>query len=148
MKPRASYRQDNSHFHFFNANPKGYLGEGDCVYRAVSLFLQQGWEKTVVDLCKSAIQKGLSPHGMKNVEAYLKQLGYSKQPMPRKTNGKKYTVAEFAAMQPDDRETFVLASLANHLTCITPSHRIFDTWDCGDYCVGNYWTRKAFNPFE
>ena len=33
---KPSYRQDNEHFYFYNANPKNKLAAGDCVVRAIS----------------------------------------------------------------------------------------------------------------
>ena len=74
------------------------------------------------------------------LQAYLKNLGLTKSPSPRKTDGRKYTLLEFAQEFTKSKGTYVI-KISNHLTCVQNGY-ICDTWDCSNYCVGNYWKIK------
>lgn len=131
---------DHETFHFFNLNPFGKRA-GDCVIRAVSAFLQLGWETTYRELADNGIKNGYIVNDDENYQMYLAQKGYEKHKQPRKPNGNKYTAQEFCKEIAKPGHEYVLR-LANHLTYVGPDRRIWDTWDCCYKTVGNYWEKQ------
>lgn len=132
-----TYRQSNDHFTFHNENPKNCVTTGDCVIRAIAFATGKGWDKTFTDLCAIGLKMKRMPNADKVYGEYLKQLGYEKMKQPRKSDNTKYTVKEFA--QAASRTGTYVIRVANHVT-VVKNRKIIDTWDCGDKCVGNYWT--------
>lgn len=124
-----------------NPNPKKLTG--DCVIRAISLALGQDWETTYKDLCELGYNNYLMPNDKKNFAEYLKSKNCTKMAMPKKPNGRKYKVSEFADKFTTDDETFknnngYIVQICNHLTYIKQG-TLYDTWNCGNKCVLNYW---------
>ena len=134
---KASYRQDNEHFHYHNENPKNRLTSGDCVIRAISYVSGFSWDSVYASLCDIGFRLKMMPNDKKVFEEYLKQIGFTKFASPRKLDGTKYTVKEFMENNSDAK---MIISVANHLTAID-NGKIIDTWDCGYKCVGNYWMK-------
>lgn len=136
---KVKRRCDTETFHFTNVNP---LNEstGDCVVRAISVFLGMNWEDTYRALAEYGMLYGRMLNCRENYVPYLAELGFEKQRMPRKPNRGKYTVAEFCE-QIAERGKCYIVSMANHLTFVGPDKRIWDTWDCSYKTVGNYWVR-------
>lgn len=130
---------DNETFHWFNANPKGRR-TGDCVVRAISKFLCFSWERTYQELVDWGIEHATAMDCPETYEKFLLSLGWEKEAQPRKEDGKKYTASEFCKQIAKPGYVYIL-SLANHLTYIGPDNRIWDIWDCGEKCVGNFWSR-------
>lgn len=131
---------DNETFHFHNENPKGRC-TGDCVTRAISAFLEQTWKDTFMELAVYGCKRATDMDCPETYGPYLEMKGYEKQKMPRRFGGKRYTAAEFCKELAEPGKRYIL-SLAGHLTYIGPDCRIYDTWDCGAKCVGNYWVRN------
>ncbi len=69
----------------YNNNPKQNK-TNDCVIRSISLALNKSWEDVYRDLCNLGCKKALMPNDNKTWQAYLKQLGYTKEKMPKKLN--------------------------------------------------------------
>lgn len=132
-----TWRQSNDHFTYHNENPKNSKSSGDCVIRAIAFATGNGWDKTFTDLCALGLKMKAMPNDNKVFRAYLKQLGLEQMPQPRKSDNTKYTLKEFA--KASSRTGTYIISVANHLT-VVKNRKIIDTWDCGEKCVGNYWT--------
>lgn len=130
---------DTDTFHFLNVNPKG-VRAGDCVVRAMSVFLDWSWETTYQELANLGMKTGYIINDDENYQSLLSELGFKKQRQPRKIVGLKYTAAEFC-MDIAETGKMYLLRVANHLTVVGPDKRIWDTWDCGYKTVGNYWVR-------
>lgn len=130
---------DTETFHFLNVNPKG-VRAGDCVVRAMSVFLDSSWIATYRSLANLGMRTGYIINDDENYQHLLAQLDFKKQRQPRKAGGTKYTAAEFCK-EIAETGNFYLLRLANHLTVVGPDRRIWDTWDCGYKTVGNYWVR-------
>lgn len=120
----------------YNNNPKQNK-TNDCVIRSISLALNKSWEDVYKDLCNLGCKKALMPNDNKTWQAYLKQLGYTKEKMPKKLNNKRYTLQEFADKIAKENFIYII-SIAKHLTVIK-NKKLYDTWDCSYKCVGNYW---------
>ena len=130
-------RKDTDVFKYTNVNPKGWKTTGDCVVRAIACATNQAWDDVYEALCQIGAAMKRMPNDDKVYTNYLQKLCIPKSPQPRKPNNKKYTIEEFAKYsRPND--TYIIRT-ANHLTVIK-NGKIHDTWNCGDYCVGNYWT--------
>lgn len=133
MKP--TYRQDTKYFEYHNENPRGLKSAGDCVVRALAFALNMSWDEVFEELCDIARELKRMPNDDKVFETYLEKRRWFKNPQPRKPDGRKFTVQEFAKLHP--KATYIIR-VASHLTVVKEG-KIHDTWNCGDCCVGNYW---------
>ncbi len=124
-------------FKQFNANPKQWKREGDCVVRALCVALDQTWEETYKELFELGLKKCTMPNSKSTYEAYLKQKGWIKNKMPRHDDGSRYTIRQLAKEYPTMK---AVVSVANHLTYLEYG-TLIDTWDCSMKSVGNYWTK-------
>lgn len=135
---KPSYRQDNGHFCFYNANPKNKLSAGDCVVRAISFASELDWDTVYTGLCEIGMKMKMMPNDRKVFDKYLDEIGFIKMKTPKDAYGYRYTAEQFARRNPN---MLAILSLANHLTVIK-DRKIVDTWDCDYYCVGNYWVKR------
>lgn len=110
----------------------------DCVIRAISLATGKSWIEVYDGLC--AIGRALYrvPNEKIVYERYLKEIGWTKKPMPKKPDGKRYTAREMIRLVPN---TTMVVVVANHNTCIKDG-KIHDIWDCGDKSVCNYFIKE------
>ena len=144
MKLQEKYPETNS-FHWHNANPKGKITT-DCVLRAISEASGVDYNTIVMNQAEYLCKTGVDPRdGGKGMDGFLKLLGYVKHRQPRKFNNKKYTGKEFC-------KTFkyydnIIANIGgNHVVCIKKHQnklKVWDTWDCTDKCVGNFWVKEC-----
>jgi hypothetical protein len=123
---------------------------GDCVVRAIMKATGQTWLTTYKELCAIGEQNYSMPNDKTTYEKYLEAKGWLKQKMPKQgivgirmmggvkgsyQTYKRYTVVEFADENP--KGTYII-SVANHMTVLV-NGELFDTWNCGNKSVGNYW---------
>lgn len=123
-------------FENYNANPFKKK-TGDCVIRAVCVALKENWEDTYKGMFEVAMKTGYAVSCKENYAEYLKQKGYEMKKMPKKINGKRYTLKEFIEELANPKKNYVV-NLANHLTCIEKG-TLVDIWNCSKKSVGNYW---------
>lgn len=133
----AEYRKSNEHFTFHNENPKGKLRAQDCVIRALG-YANDGWDNVFNDLCKIGFELKNTLNSDEVMEKYLELKGWVKQKQPRKSNGKKYTIQEWTKK---NKNGIIIVRMSGHVSVID-NDKIIDTWDCGDCCLGNYWTKN------
>lgn len=133
----ASYRQSNDHFTFYNENPKGKLRAQDCVIRALG-YVEGGYDKVYKELSDIGFELKDANNSDDVIEEFLLRKGWTKWKQPKKENGKKYTVVELGKELPED---LIVCNVTGHMTVIDKGI-IIDTWDCGDCCVGNFWTKE------
>lgn len=131
----ASYRNSKGRFVFHNENPKGRVSAEDCVIRAIAKTTGKSWEEVLTGLFEVALKVKDVPSAKAVFQKYLEKQGYPTQRQPRKTNGTKYTVEEFATKF---EEGAYIITVANHLTCVIDG-KCYDTWDCTSKSVGNFW---------
>lgn len=131
----ANFRKSKGCFVFYNANPAGKLSAGDCVIRAIAKATNESWDKVFLGLCAVGLELKDVASSKPVYTRYLQNLGYHMQRQPRKYDNTKYTTEEFA--QRFNSGTYIV-SLANHLSVII-NGKIYDTWDCSNKSVGNYW---------
>ena len=129
----ATYRQDKGRFRFYNENPKSLVSASDCVVRAIAKATGISWDEVYQNLCLVGLRVKDMPSSKRVYRRYLNNISkMEKQPW---NGNRKYTLTEFA--EEFNRGTYVV-SIANHLTVIIDGF-IYDTWDCSQYTVGNYW---------
>lgn len=134
---KPKWRQDTETFKYHNENPKNSKSAGDCVVRAIATATGRAWDDVYEDLCKLGAKMKMMPNDDKVYRKYLENIGLTKSPQPRKSDNTKYTVEEFAKFSRYN-DSYII-SVANHLT-VVKHNKIYDTWNCGHKCVGNYWT--------
>lgn len=128
-------------FHYHNENPFGKK-TGDCSYRAIGLATGYGWNKAVVTVALWMVKTGQTLSSGVEVDSCIKEFGnWVKHPMPKHPDGTRYTIEQLINEVKKEKNP-VLVSCANHLTVIKGG-KIWDTWDCGYKCVGNYWTLEG-----
>ena len=136
---RRNIPEDTQCFHFYDANPKGKI-TGDCVIRAIALATDQSWDKVLTDLFQLSLKYKQTMGRPEIYDRYLKSLGFVKPPMLRKSDRSRYTGEEFCQLDICSDQTVIIHIGSHHLSCVHKG-RIWDTWDCSEYCVGNYWTK-------
>lgn len=134
----AEYRKSKGCFIFHNENPRGLLRSNDCVIRAIAKATGKDWDEVFEQLAIIGLELKDVVNSKPVYDKYLQQLGYPMQKQPRKSNNTKYTAAEFA--KKFNKGRYVI-SLANHLSVVVDG-KIYDTWNCSDKSVGNYWEVK------
>ena len=119
-----------------NPHPKGKK-IGDCVIRALAIADNKNW----IDVYKDLIGVGLKIYDMPNskpvYEYYLETQGWKKQPMPRHPSGKRMKLSEFIDQNPDIE---FVANVIKHMATVKYG-KLFDTWNCGHKCIGNYFLK-------
>ena len=138
-----SCRQNNNHFQFYNANPEGYVREGDCITRAIATVLDKPWREIIVEQGNFALENSRSFGSQVVKDLIMDKYDYVKMPEPHKSNGKKYTVEEFCFwLTRNGGRKPVLVSVNHHMTAlkiIDGRYKIFDTWDCGYMIVRGFY---------
>lgn len=124
----------------YNANPM-LRKTGDCVIRAICTALDKPWKEVYKGMFDIAMETGYAISCKENYKLYLEQQGYEMCKMPKRENGKRYTVESFTDMFGKYGYNYVL-NLANHVTCIK-GDTLYDIWNCKKKSVGNYWQIKV-----
>lgn len=128
---------------YYNTNPFK-LRTGDCVFRALSLFLDVTWRQAVDDLVKWSADRGLTNFNYRSTDtAYLKEKGYPRHRAPRKG----MTVAQFCDEIAEPGKIYILQCPC-HWTVVkwnmwNQSSLVYDTWDCRGREVQGYWVREC-----
>ena len=142
-------------FKFYNANPKDKRSS-DCVVRAISCATGKDWDEVLDDLVVFAHKYKEMPNDVKCVGKYLEYLGFEKQKQPRQYDNTKYTGREYCNILNGiytNSVTGLVVScdiVANigghHIVAIKLDsdnrYKIYDTWDCTEKTIGNYWIRR------
>lgn len=132
-----------------NKNPKGKKTP-DCVVRALITALNKDVTEIIIGLTDIYVNKGWFINDPKCYNIYLEQNGYTKCPMPTKNNNtRRYTAEEFCEYLNGRKDVtgVVLAHVgAGHISTFVNvgteenrDYRIYDSWNCGARCVGNWW---------
>ena len=121
-----------------NNNPNN-VTTGDCAVRAISLALDKTWKEVYKELTKEGLKSGFIMNDKKNIENYLKQIGFVKEIIRRKDNTK-YTVEEFCDELAKKDETYIV-TITQHVTLIK-NKTLFDTWNCADNLINNIWIKN------
>lgn len=116
---------------------------GDCVYRALSNFLDMSWRALLDELVCWAADRGLTNFNYRSTyTAFLKEKGYERHRVPKKG----ITVGEFCDRYAEKGKRYIL-SCPRHLTVVDYFEwkgisAVMDTWDCLGKPVDGYWERE------
>ena len=135
--------EDTNVFHYHNTNPKGKK-TNDCVIRAISAITNKTWDEIFIDLSAISLKYKVTMDDPKCFERYLKQLGFTKHKVPRKADNTRYTGKEFCELIPNEIKELsnnIIANIGSHHITAIVKGKIYDTWDCSDRRIGNYWTK-------
>ena len=127
--------ENTDSFIYYNANPKNRK-TSDCVIRAISKFLNQDYNKVLMEMVKLSCDNGYAINSKEQIDIYLKSKGLIKNKQPRKKDNSKFTGIEFIEQDID----CIAVIGSHHITCIM-DNKIYDTWDCSNKCIGNYYTK-------
>lgn len=120
-----------------NNNPKSHKA-ADCVIRAITEAEGTDWKETFKGLAEIAYKNCRILNEKKVYEKYLENLGYTKYKMPKKPNGKKYTIKEYFK---DNKKT-VIITVPKHMTCLV-GNELRDLWNCKNRTISNYWIKEV-----
>lgn len=123
-------------YFYYNANPHGVINI-DCTVRAISLLLNQSWDKTYDDICAVGKEMKMMPSTNRVWGVYLKRRGYRPHFIPD-TCPDCYTVKDFCYDNP--RGEYLLA-LDQHVVAVIEGN-YYDTWDSGDEVPFYYWKKE------
>ncbi len=117
-----------------NPNPRR-KSVGDCTIRAISIALEQSWDKTYIGVCNQGFDMCDMPSANHVWGAYLKNHGFKRTVI---REGEDYTIRDFCLDVPHG--TFVLAC-SGHVVAVIDG-KYYDTWDSGDVVPLYCWERK------
>lgn len=123
-------------FKEFNVNPKGKRVD-DCTVRAISLLMDQPWDKTFMGLVEVAFEMKNMPSANAVWGTYLSHNGYRRHIIPD-TCPDCFTIRDFCRDNPNG--IFLLATGTHVVTAIDGDY--YDTWDSGDEIPTHFWKKR------
>jgi hypothetical protein len=120
--------------------------QGDCVVRAISIALGQGYRDTLGELCVLAIEMGGIPNGERVYETYLAAKGWERQRPLRGGDGAMIRVRDFSLFAelkygPQAKGWSYLVSTTSHLSAVVDG-TLRDTWDCRKKVAGRFYVKE------
>lgn len=135
---------DTPTFHYHNANPKKRY-TSDCAFRTIAVALRQSWEDTVTEMAILSCKNGYSINSQQNIDKYLASKGWIKHKQPKKADNTKYKGREFCEQIQlflNENNSSIIANVGSHHMVAIIDGKIYDTWNCSEKVIGNYWTKK------
>jgi hypothetical protein len=125
-----------SRYRHINVNPQ-HKRNGDCTVRAISVALNQSWEKTFVGLCLQGFCEFDMPSGNAIWGAYLRDKGFTRGVIPTDCPVC-YTVEDFCIEHP--KGTYVLGT-GTHAICAKDGF-FYDSWNSGGETPIYYYKKR------
>lgn len=122
---------------YYNPNPKGNL-VGDCVVRAISLALEQDWNKSYLGISTQGYELKDMPSSNETWAVYLRRNGFKRYIIPNECPDC-YTIEDFCRDNPVG--VFVVATGTHVVTCIDGNY--YDTWDSGQKIPIYYFKKEG-----
>ena len=131
--------------------------QGDCVIRAISIALEQGYRETLEELCALAIEKGGVPNDPVIYREYLTRKGWKRMPFikVRKATphfgwtqryrkatlqGSEWLDGVQQVVRRQPRRMRFLVKTTQHLVAVV-NGELRDTWDCRNSAANSWWTK-------
>lgn len=138
-----------SKFEYINNSPKK-KDTTDCVIRSFVTALGLDVRTVMVELTEYYLNTGYFINEPRCYDTYLRDKGYMKCKQLQKADKTKYTAEEFCDyLNTSTIQGPVIAHIGkehvstfmNDGTTVDKDYKLYDTWDCTDRCVGNYWIK-------
>lgn len=123
-------------FRHLNLNPL-HKNVGDCTVRAISLLMDEPWDKIYTDLSVLGFEMKDLLDSNAVWGQYLNRNGYRRHIIPD-TCPDCFTIKDFCRDNPHGR--FLLATGTHVVTVIDGDY--YDTWDSGDKIPIYFWKKK------
>ena len=133
----------NKVFEFYNPNPKQRFHkdgkpynwtECDCVVRAFSKVLDLSWKKAYEMMCKIGMDNYTMPNSDKAIDVAAKAADFRRVTYKA---GERKPLKEWVK---DHKKGTFLVRVSGHITTVIDG-KVYDAWDCTDYCVTSYYER-------
>ena len=139
MAPGLRRTRNTPRYQYYNANPRGYVREGDCVTRAFALAFNEPWEVILTEQWAFGLLNGRAMSCQHVVDMVANKHGYIRMKQPKKPDGTKYTPADFCALcDKIGCEDPIVLHLSRHLVTIKRCdedgvYKVHDTWNSSWY---------------
>lgn len=120
---------------YINNNPSGRRA-GDCVIRAIAGATGKTWDEVLDGLVRHAHALHVAPNEKTCYNAYLLELGWTRQGQPKLQRGKRVTSKELA------KQHDAIIRQAHHLVYSEDGH-VVDTWDSENRTVYDYYLKTT-----
>ena len=133
------------YFHYYNNNPNN-REIGDCVFRALALFLDKSWEDIARLNMETYLETGVMLDGTKDDEIMVDKIlsgtpgvrELTKEEIYKGSYVPGFTIQKFID-NCDDRTYFVSAS--GHVT-VVKNKQVWDTWDSSNYSPNRIFVKE------
>ena len=122
---------------YYNPNPIGMNGVGDCAVRAIAKALDISWEQAYTKLCVNGFLMGNLPNADLVWGAVLREAGFNRSVIPN-TCPECFTVEDFCKEHSEG--TFVVKS-QDHVATVVDGI-LYDSWDSSRNVPIYYWTNE------
>ena len=122
---------------YYNPNPIGMNGVGDCDVRAIAKALDISWEQAYTKLCVNGFLMGNLPNADLVWGAVLREAGFNRSVIPN-TCPECFTVEDFCKEHSEG--TFVVKS-QDHVATVVDGI-LYDSWDSSRNVPIYYWTNE------
>ena len=122
---------------YYNPNPIGMNGVGDCAVRAIAKALNISWEQAYTKLCVNGFLMGNLPNADIVWGAVLREAGFNRSVIPN-TCPECFTVEDFCKEHP--KGVFVVKS-QDHVATVMDGI-LYDSWDSSRNVPIYYWTNE------
>lgn len=130
----VAMRETKTRNKYYNPNPKK-VETSDCVVRALCKATGKDWDTVFEELIEIGREHKVMPHSDEAWKMYVEQYGFIKHSIKVVKGQRRLRVDGFARTL-GKKGTFLL-NVANHLVTSVDGY-YYDTWDCGDKMVYNY----------
>ena len=132
---RSEKYPETKWFHLHNENPKNRYTD-DCYVRSIATATEVNYHTVLNNLVDVSIRTGYSVNSKQCIATLLKECGYEINKQIKTSEGKKLTGKQFCETHTSGR--YIIFIGGHHITAVI-NGKIWDTWDCTDKCVGNFW---------
>lgn len=140
--------EDNKYFHYYNANPKGKETK-DCVYRALSLFLDKSWDEIARMDAEFYLTHGTFLNHAEEAhttegsgtEIFLNESDDCEMVYSFDLRDGIGTMRDFIDKMAEPEKTYI-CPLVGHIAVIKDM-KVWDTWDSSNSGVHNVYELKS-----
>lgn len=125
----------------YNANPKKWKHEGDCVIRALASATQKKWEEVYKELSDIGLKKCRTSISNEVIDAFLKQYNFATMKQEKDSYGRWIDVESLVERFPN---SILVIHCRGHLT-VAIRDKLIDTWNCSSQKAGKFYIKSIEN---